>query len=200
MDRDSRTIHSESATLRPRAPDPAPPTCASETPCPSRGSPRVFNTTPILGRCARSQLVCPIPAKRPSWLKATTTSPRTPFGASSSWPPIKGRRVLGKAKQPTTISWSEETRTQAQLGTTPRPNQPPMRSRTEWRSGGASRSRTDRRAARACERSHPRALQRLARGFESPWVRPEPSLPRPAGGLRRVGGSMPARRRTPWRL
>jgi crotonobetainyl-CoA:carnitine CoA-transferase CaiB-like acyl-CoA transferase len=28
---------------------------------PSRGSPWVFNTTPILGRCARSQLVCPIP-------------------------------------------------------------------------------------------------------------------------------------------
>ena len=30
---------------------------------PSRGSPRVFNITPILGRCAGTQLVCPIPKR-----------------------------------------------------------------------------------------------------------------------------------------
>ena len=30
---------------------------------PSRGSPWVFNITPILGRCARMQLECPIPAR-----------------------------------------------------------------------------------------------------------------------------------------
>ena len=37
------------------------PTCGRPDRSPSRGSPWVFNITPILGRCARSQLVCPIP-------------------------------------------------------------------------------------------------------------------------------------------
>ena len=41
---------------------------------PSRGSPWVFNITPILGRYARTQLVCPIPLSCSELLESVCTS------------------------------------------------------------------------------------------------------------------------------